>query len=102
MKMREFIDAIETTVDLTEAEQKITEMNPELTEVSSSEDWKLQKERDTALKSIDMLRASLNSFENSFIEHRDSRRINSEDGEYWTSVSERFNKLYRILDDYNF
>ena len=43
MKMREFIDAIDQTLDLTEAEDKIAEKNSELTEAPIPEDWMVRE-----------------------------------------------------------
>lgn len=104
MKMREFMNALDQTVDLTEAEIKIIEKKPELSEASSPDDWELQQKFRSVAECIKMLRSRIKLFEESFIEHRDSKRVNfdSEEGQDWIALQTDLAELKRFLKDFDY
>lgn len=104
MKMREFMNALDQLVDLTEAEIKIVEKNPELSEAPSPEDWELQQKFKSVADCIKMLQARIKSFERSFIEHRDSKRVNfdSEEGQEWIALQTDLAELKSFLKDFDY
>lgn len=99
MKMREFMNALDQTVDLNEAEDRITEMSPELSEAPVPDDWKFQEKHNSIVDAVKMLRARIRGFDKLF--QHEWRELDDEAGDEWAAAHRELTELYEFLADYD-
>lgn len=95
MKMREFMTAIDKTIDLLEAEKKIVEKEVNLTESPIPQDWRLHKTFGEIERALNLLRSRINTFEQLYKE--DAPSFDDKTAINWHYAKEDLGQLKAVL-----
>jgi hypothetical protein len=98
MKMREFMNALDKTIDLSEAEQKIVEKSFALDEAPAPKDWRMTEQFDEIHGAIRLLRSRIAAFEKMYEE--DSSSFDEETAMHWHYAIEELSQLKELLSSW--